>query len=557
MTWLIRLLTTATIFGVMPPAVSGQAPGVLHVKVVLVDAERKPTPVPRHALLISDNPATAEPRRVLTAPDGTVEIRLRPGTYTVESDRPVVFNGQAYQWTQMIEIAAGQDAALELTADNAEVEPAPSAAATPATSPAPPLEDDPSFLLPRWQDSVVTLWTATSRLSGFVIDARGLVATSKRALGDAAAVEVQLTPSLKVAARVLAAEPRSEVALLWIDPAVTSSHPPVPLQCGTVAMPPIEYGQELFTIAAPRPGRKGVTTGNVSRVEPHAIWADFRLGADDVGGPVFTAGGGVVGISSLVGEAGREESWVVPTGTVCDAVKSAEKKMRDVAPPSGTHLPVESVQPFPASALEDAARRGAGTMTAYQMSSDDFDITFITPVVAYAARQRADQFGGSARQSGSRTPDTAQDRARLLTDFGGWSDYAADLPPVLLVRVTPRLVEGFWKMLARGAASTQGMSLPPMKSFKPGFARLRALCGATEVTPIHPFTIEQRISAKEAIHEGLYAFDPGALTPECGTVKLVLFSEKAPEKGDTRLVDPKVVQQVWQDFAPLRTRPRE
>ena len=91
----------------------------------LVDAERKATPVPRHALLISDNPASAPPRRVVTALDGTADVRLRPGNYTVESDRPVAFQGKAYQWTQIVDIVAGRDAVLELTADNAEVEPSP------------------------------------------------------------------------------------------------------------------------------------------------------------------------------------------------------------------------------------------------------------------------------------------------------------------------------------------------------------------------------------------------------------------------------------------------
>ena len=62
------------------------------------------------------------PRRIVTALDGTADVRLRPGNYTVESDRPVAFQGKAYQWTQIVDIAAGRDAVLELTADNAEVE---------------------------------------------------------------------------------------------------------------------------------------------------------------------------------------------------------------------------------------------------------------------------------------------------------------------------------------------------------------------------------------------------------------------------------------------------
>jgi hypothetical protein len=72
------------------------------------------------------------------------------------------------------------------------------------------------------------------------------------------------------------------------------------------------------------------------------------------------------------------------------------------------------------------------------------------------------------------------------------------------------------------------------------------------VTPVHPFKLERRVAEAEAIYEGLYVFDPGALGPHCGTVKLVLYSEKAPEKGDTRLVDPKVLQRIWQEFAPYR-----
>jgi hypothetical protein len=123
---------------------------------------------------------------------------------------------------------------------------------------------------------------------------------------------------------------------------------------------------------------------------------------------------------------------------------------------------------------------------------------------------------------------------------------------VLLIRVTPKLVEGFWTTVARGAARTQGVSVPPIRHVKASFARMRAFCGDTEVTPIHPFIVEQRVSESDAIDEGLYAFDPNALAPQCRTVKLVLYSEKQPEKGDTRTDDPKVIQQIWQDFAPYR-----
>jgi hypothetical protein len=137
-------------------------------------------------------------------------------------------------------------------------------------------------------------------------------------------------------------------------------------------------------------------------------------------------------------------------------------------------------------------------------------------------------------------------------DFGNWSNYVEDFPPVLLVRVTPKMVEGFWTTVARGAARTQGVAIPPLKRFKYSFSRLRAFCGNTEVTPIHPFKLEHRVSETSTMYEGLYVFDPDALGPECGAVKVMLYSDKEPQKGDTRAVDPAVIQQIWQDFAPYR-----
>jgi S1-C subfamily serine protease len=542
------LLATLTFVG--SRAASGQELGVLHIRVVVVDAGRKATPVPRHVLLVSDNPASAPPRRIVTAPDGTADVRLRPGNYTVESDRPVVFNGKAYQWTQTLDIVAGRDAVLELTADNADVEPA--ASATPSAA---PMEADPSFLLPQWQDSVVALWTPGARASGFLIDPKGLVATSQRVIGTATAVEVQLSPAVKVAASVLAADPGQDVAVLWIDPGAAASLRSVPLGCAQAAKPPVVNGQELFTIGAPIGEPKSMTSGTVSRVEPHAIESDFGLASGSAGGPVFTADGRLVGITSIADEkpdSRREATRVVRIDDACDIVASAEKKMKDAAPPGGTHLPVEPARPFPANALKDAARRRAGTLSPYQMSSSDFDVAFMTPVLVYGAQNQPDQERGREPRGSPRAPDAGPAAARPLMDFGSWSEYVAATPPVLLIRVTPKLVEGFWTTVAHAAARTQGMSLPPIKHFKSGFSRMRVFCGDAEVTPVHPFKLEQRVSVSDAIYEGLYVFDPGALGPHCGPVKLVLYSEKEPAKGDTRFVDPKVVQQIWEDFAPYR-----
>ena len=522
-----RALTVFTLVAVLSGAMAGQTPGLLHVKVTLRDAARASMPVPRHALLISDNPATSTPRRIVTAADGTAEVRLPPGNYTVESDEPFAFNGKGYQWTRTIDITAGGDALLELTADNAEV------GAAPAASSGAPAENAPSLLLPQWQDSVVSVWTPESRASGFVVNTSGLVVTSQRAIGSASAVDVQLTPSVKVAARVLAADRVRDVAVLWIDPASAASVRPLPLGCTNGPGTPFADRQRIVAIGAPLSGPKEVSLGDVLRVDPRNVVADFRLAIGSIGGPVFSSGGSVVGLSSIADEQdGRRnrDARVVPVADVCEVVAAAEKTMQTATRPAATRLPVEPLRPLPPDALDAAMKRHAGNPTPYKMSSSDFDIVFLTPALVSAQQHNPPQ-------------------GRAPTDFGVWSDYFADVPSVLVVRVTPRLAESFWTTVARGAAYTQGMALPPIKHFKPGFSRLRAYCGDVEVTPIHPFTLEQRVSDTDAIREGLYVFDPQALGPDCKAVKLLLYSEKEPQKPDARAVDPKLIERIAQDFA--------
>jgi hypothetical protein len=184
-------------------------------------------------------------------------------------------------------------------------------------------------------------------------------------------------------------------------------------------------------------------------------------------------------------------------------------------------LPVESQPAISVDVLDAEVKRRAGNLKPYAAASADFDVAFLTPVLVKSAEAR---------------------------DFGELSKYFAEAPAVLVVRVTPKMAESFWTKVARGAAYTQGASLPPFKYFKPGFLRMRALCGTNEVTPIHPFVVERRTSLTDGTHEGLYVFDPEAFA-HCAPVKLMLFSEKSPEKPDTLTVDSKVIERIAQDFA--------
>jgi hypothetical protein len=520
-----RALLVATLWMLSSPPVFAQGLSTLHISITLPDGTGRITPVARHALLISEEPPTAPPRRTLTTLAGTADVSLRPGRYAVESDQPVAFEGKTYEWSQRIDIVAGRDATLELTAGNASIDTATAAATSARRS-----DTDPSFLAAQWQDAIVGLWTPTQHASGFVVDARGLIVTNQRVVGTASSAEAQFTPDIKVRATVLASDPTRDVAILWVNPSMVASLRPLPLGCGQTR-PSVANGQELYTLGALMTGQKRLTVGGVTGVGPRLLLSDLTVVRASAGGPVFTAGG-LIGFTTLEDRDpdGRSNARVVRIDQACEVLAAAEQKLTEATPPDATLLPLDPQRPIAADALSAAVKNRAGSLSPYPMTTTDFDIAFITPVHIYGTKDQV---------------------RRPVMDFGHWSEYMADYPRVLLVRVTPKQVEGLWAKVARGAAMTQGLSLPPMKRAKSGFSRMRVFCGDTEVTPIHPFMVEQRISETEAIYEGLYAFDPAVLGPRCETVKLTVYSENGPDKGDTRVVDPKVLQQITQDFAPL------
>src|SRR3989442_14291594 len=69
-----RALLVATLLVTNSPAASAQALNTLHITLTLADATGKVTPVAPHALLISDEPPTTAPRRILPPLAGTPAI---------------------------------------------------------------------------------------------------------------------------------------------------------------------------------------------------------------------------------------------------------------------------------------------------------------------------------------------------------------------------------------------------------------------------------------------------------------------------------------------------
>ena len=211
---------------------------------MLTDASGAPIPLPRVVLLVSDNPATNEPRRVRTDANGTVELKLAPGSYTVESDRPVAFGGNAYSWTQIVNVVAGRDTVLDLTAKNAEIAAVTDAPRRITDAAAAPVEVNSAALMSKWHDSVVEIWTPTRHAEGFLIDSKGLIATSHSALDGATSVEVEIrtrADHFKVPGTVIVNDRATGGAVIWIDPQAIGSIPPITPRCGAGEYPTARY----------------------------------------------------------------------------------------------------------------------------------------------------------------------------------------------------------------------------------------------------------------------------------------------------------------------------
>jgi hypothetical protein len=94
---------------------------------------------------------------------------------------------------------------------------------------------------------------------------------------------------------------------------------------------------------------------------------------------------------------------------------------------------------------------------------------------------------------------------------------------------------------------------------KSDFLRMRLLCGEKEVEPIrpgrYPLSIEGRtatVKVNDATYAGSYTYTPDAISPECKTVNVEVYSVKEPDKPLVKTLEAKSVQKIWDDFEPYR-----
>lgn len=167
------------------------------------------------------------------------------------------------------------------------------------------IEDDPFFRffrgLPGLQIPPQGATPFRGQGSGFIVSADGLVLTNAHVVRDAKQVKVKLSDRRQFSAKVLGSDPSTDVAVLKID---AHGLPVVELgDAGTV-----QVGDYVLAIGAPYGFEQTATQGIVSAkgrslpgesVVPF-IQTDAAVNPGNSGGPLFDAGGRVVGINAQI-----------------------------------------------------------------------------------------------------------------------------------------------------------------------------------------------------------------------------------------------------------------
>jgi S1-C subfamily serine protease len=150
--------------------------------------------------------------------------------------------------------------------------------------------------------------------SGVLVDAEGKVVTAAQVVQTADAVSVEFPGNLLVNARIIAADPAADVALLQLERVPDGI---VPARLGDSDK--AEVGDQIFVVGAPLGISHTLTVGYLSaRRKPNATFGgiapteffqtDAAINQGNSGGPLFNMKGEVIGIvSHLLSKSGGSE----------------------------------------------------------------------------------------------------------------------------------------------------------------------------------------------------------------------------------------------------------
>jgi S1-C subfamily serine protease len=164
--------------------------------------------------------------------------------------------------------------------------------------------------------------------SGFVMDKAGHIVTNYHVIANAKTVEVSFSNSDNMKAKIVGADPSTDIAVLQID---ARSRALTPLAFGNSDR--VHVGDSVVAIGNPLGYDRSVTAGIVSALQraisapnqypiDHVIQTDAPINHGNSGGPLIDARGDVIGVNSQIatGSSGGDGNigigFAIPINTV-------------------------------------------------------------------------------------------------------------------------------------------------------------------------------------------------------------------------------------------------
>jgi len=524
------------------------------VRAALVDKDLNVKPIPRLALKIYRPPDQNSVTEVRTALDGTVTVELPSGAYRIESDRPTSYQGKAYSWRVDL-VLSRNDQPCELTNDNATIVLAPETAVSASDR----SRDDLTGLFQKYRNGVVTVWSEFGTGTGFIFDQNGLILTNQHVIGASDYIAVQFDDKLKIRANLLASDPERDIAVLIADTEAFPGSIAVPLWQHKADDSSVVEGERVLAIGSPMTQRKIMTTGVVSKIEKSAIIADININHGNSGGPLFNSIGQVVGLTTFR-ESGPGIAGIVRIEEAYSLIEQARAKLPTEHAPAKTLLQVEPTEKYPVAALKQALQgKNQRKPKNYFLDVGDFSVSIVTPPLKYMVMTGSN--GEAAKELNKRLAKAKSELTlNPLDDLHNWAEYIGEYDALIHIRAQSTLHETFMSGLSRSMAAAGGVYGGPARlKFKTDFGRMRLFCDGKGVEPIQPGKIAYMINLSnyfvrvaDASYEGLYTYPPDAISPACHQMVLLIEPETKPGKAVQIILDRKLVQRVWDDFAPYR-----
>ena len=543
----------AMLFACVLAAQSQSHPVKVHVHVILVDSELNQKPVPFLNVTLKGSATSSD---VKTRLDGGAEISLPPGAYTVTTAKPIDFDGKRYSWSVRVTLT-GAEKTIDLTNENAKAEDSVAPASARSLGAA---SGDLTEQFKKLKNTVVTVISESGHGTGFFVDGKGLILTNQHVVAQSQYLAVQFDREHKIAARLIASDPQKDVALLWVNISAIPGATPAVLARSSGGSVPVQEGERVFTIGSPLSLDKIITTGIVSKVDTHTIMSDINVNPGNSGGPLFNNAGHVIGLTTF-GTSAEKGPGVSGVVRIEEAVALLAENRSKAAgtPPPATLLPVEPLTPYPVEGLKAVLQTEKFDARPYYFYAGDFEVALSTPPFDYREKEedrlRAERTQKKRNRRDTNNSDASKRDADREDAPRDWESEAGGNRAVLGIYVVPKVREGFGSALSRSLRNGNGAA---NLKFKTDFQSMKLFCGEKEVEPIHPGRIPLTVNVRNAsvkledsTYKGAYFYPPDAVNPQCGTVKIAIYSSKT-EVPVVKVFDANTTGRIWADFDAFR-----